>query len=763
MLVGDAITACGLTIEQPDGDVIVVAVNQHGKLVHRTAAEVADKNLGRNTYQAGGIFRPGSIVDNRGRKAENLVRIMWLAFDADLSDYLGWTKQDLWELDDETLADLVALQRSDLERIFGEIGLRFTRLDYTGYGLCGYLYLDELSGRKIEEVGQAYKSIVTAVNQRWGNGDLVDRSVSDAGTRITRIPGSINDKGSVERVSRTISHDGELYSLEQLQAAAGQKRSNVVHLSGPGDKRLDAEKQALIIEHMIPVWTLGQKHIVSLGLAGMLAKAGVAQEQALQIVQEISRRAGDERPDDRAKTVITTYKRLEAGEQTTGYFSLKGRIPDALLDWLDQELGQVRQASVTVLMPGRPSKKSEELSDDERIERGIGGRFTPPPAGAYFGWFAEYRDIMAPTTEAPDQFHLGAGLVIAGAQIGRTVSCWYNSEDLYGNLYAVLVGRTGTSRKDTAIKRALALPDYARGTKIIPAYAVHRDVSSAEGLIKTLKQDPNTLLYLTEMSATLKNARRKSTSTILDKLIEAWDTPRRMQNLSKMDSNEVFDPYVSILSATQPGRLARAMGDEEIESGFANRWLYVPGSGKAPIARTPDVDVIGAGELFADLSDAVRHFKIGERLRMSEAAGSKWDDWYRAVAEEMGDDEDLADMRTRHPTLVLKIALIHAVTDRSKSLEWRHIEPAMEFVNWSWGMVKQMMQAWGARDERYLEDRIISILSARGPLPKRQLQQACSSRKWTGKDFALALEWMRKNDTIVFDASGNVGLNGGAR
>lgn len=758
MLVGDAITACGLTIEQPDGDVIVVAVNQHGTLVHRTAGEVAANTLGRNFYQAGGVFKPGAIVNNTGRVAKNLVRIVWLAFDADLSDYLGWEKADLWALDDETLYELIELQRADLERIVGELGLSFTRLDYTGYGLCGYLYLDDVSGKRIDDVRAAYKGIVSAINHRWGQGDLVDRSVSDAGTRITRIPGSINDKGDQERISRTLSQSGELFSLEQLTTAIGQRPSNVVHLNAAGSHRLPDDVASQLVEQMVSVWTPGQKHIVSLGLAGMLAKAGVAQEQALDVVRAISAKAGDNRPDDREKTVLTTYKRLSAGEQTAGYFSLKGRIPDALLTWIDQELGRLRQATVHVVMPGRPTKKSEELTDDERIERGLGGRFAPPPAAAYFGWFREYADLMSPTTEAADQFHLGASLAMAGAQIGRNVHCWYNSEELYGNLYVVLIGRTGTSRKDTAIKRALALPDMVAGKKIIPSYAVQRDISSAEGLIKSLKDAPNTLLYLTEMSATLKNARRKSTSTILDRLIEAWDTPRRMQNLSKMDASEVYDPYVSILSATQPGRLARAMGDEEIESGFANRWLYIPGSGKPPIAWTPDVDAIAAGELYADLADAVRNYSVGQRIRVSDTARPKWEDWYLAVADEMGDDEDLADMRTRHPSIVLKIALIHAVTDRAAVIEWKHIEPAIELVNWSWGMVKRMMQAWGARDERYLEDRIVSVLSQRGPLPRRQLQQICGSRKWTGKDFALAIDWMRKNDTITIDPTGLIGL-----
>lgn len=761
MLVGDAITACGLSLEQPDGDLIVVALASDGRLIHHSAPEVAARNLGANLYQAGGVFRSGSVSGSRGRNADNLVRIVWLAFDADLSDYLGWQKADLWVLDERTIGELIEMQRGDLERIFGELGLSFTRLDYTGYGLCGYLYLDDITGRKLDEVRAAYKGIVAAVNARWGQGDLVDRSVSDAGTRITRIPGSINNKGEIERVSRTLAQTGEVYSLEQLQQAAGTSRPKVVRIGGTGSKRLSDATAERIVTEMVPVWTLGQKHVVSLGLAGMLGKAGVAQDQALAIVEAISAQAGDTRPDDRAKTVQTTYKRLEAGKETTGYLSLRGRIPDALLAWLDHELDRIREATVTVTMPGRPSKKHEELTDDERIERGIGGKFSAPPELAYFGWFGEYRNLMAPTTEAPDQFHLGAALAIAGAHIGRQLACWYNSEALYANLYVALVGRTGTSRKDTAIKRALMLPDYMVMRKIVPNFAVKRDVSSAEGLVKNLKENANLLLYLTEMSATLKNARRKSTSTILDKLIEAWDTPNRIQNLSKLESNEAIDPYLSIITATQPGRLARAMGDEEIESGFASRWLFVPGSGKSPIARTPDIDTVGAGELFADLDAAIRHYQVDTRLRISERAGDQWDQWYYSIAAEMDTDEDLADMRTRHPSLVLKIALIFAVTDRADAIEWRHIEAAIALVEWSWGMVQKMMQAWGARDERYLEDRIVSVLQNRGPMTRRQLQMRCGSRKWTGKDFALAMEWMRKNDTITIDASGVISLNEG--
>jgi hypothetical protein len=146
---------------------------------------------------------------------------------------------------------------------------------------------------------------------------------------------------------------------------------------------------------------------------------------------------------------------------------------------------------------------------------------------------------------------------VTGALIGRGTSVRWFGEEVFGNLYTVLIGRTGRSRKDTAIKRALLTMQHQDGRELkrMP-FTVQRDVSSAEGLIQVLKNHPNTLIYLSEMTNLLKNARRKGTSTILDRMLEAWDTPDVLENLNKTSPIVADRPYLSVIAATQPTRLS---------------------------------------------------------------------------------------------------------------------------------------------------------------------------------------------------------------
>src|SRR5690606_39170619 len=200
------------------------------------------------------------------------------------------------------------------------------------------------------------------------------------------------------------------------------------------------------------------------------------------------------------------------------------------------------------------------------------------------GWIGEYVELMLPTTEAPASYHYGVGMTLVGATIGRRVGVSYGSDPLYANLYCLLIGRSGRSRKDTAIKRATRLvmePVQLGPERIVDSgVRVSTDIGSAEGLIRILKDQPNTLLYLTEFARLLQQARRKGTQTILPVLIEAFDTPPVLENLNKADPLEARYPYLSVLSATQPEILAGLMADDDLHSGFANRWLYIVGTGR---------------------------------------------------------------------------------------------------------------------------------------------------------------------------------------
>lgn len=748
MKIRDAIRSIGLDVEQPDGDLVLVTF-QDGKPKHRIAGEVADRDVRGEVYLAGGVFKPGTVNGHVGRKEENLERVVYLQCDADLIDWLGagWTKEMIYQLPQEELWGLIELQQQDLREAFAAVDLRPQRLDYTGYGLCAYFYIDDRSQRDVARLRSLHKRIVERVNQVSGV-KLLDAQVTDAGTRITRLPGSWNLKGEERRQVEVLELIDGWYTAEALEQRLGESPppARLVPASGKG---LDPDVAELVVNHMAAHWVESRRHVLALGLAGMLAKAGVPESQTRSIIGTLSE--GDEEADDRQTAVGTTYQRVRSGLDTRGFYALKEQLPPDFVQWLDGELEKIRPMPAGVRL--RVHSGDDVAHDNMSLV---------VPAEAFHGWFGDYLALVEPTTEASDAFHLGASLALVSAMIGRRLSVLYSGDTLYPSLFVALIGPSGSSRKDTAIKRALHLSqvrDVIGGGFVVPSFYVARDVSSGEGLIDTLKEHPQCLLYLSELSVLLKNARRKGTSTILDRLIEVWDVPHVLENRSKLAKALAERPYLSIVAATQPDRLASEILPEDIHSGFANRWLFLPGQGKGPRPNPPGVDEHEAEALYWSIHKRIESYPMGFQLELESEAMDRWDAWYGDFYRTQETlDDDAATMRIRLPVLIQKIAMLYAVVDGVRTVSVNHLQAATALVEWSWSHVQTMMREWGIGLGVQIERKIEDVLMKKGPMKKRELSRLCSNRRWGARDFNQVLAAMRDNGTVLVTPDGVVGI-----
>src|SRR4051794_29937519 len=75
------------------------------------------------------------------------------------------------------------------------------------------------------------------------------------------------------------------------------------------------------------------------------------------------------------------------------------------------------------------------------------------PETAWTGLIRRYRDLIVPSTEAPDVFHFGSFIAAVGCLVGRKAWVCYPHE-IYLNFYNLLVGVTGQTRKTTAYQFA---------------------------------------------------------------------------------------------------------------------------------------------------------------------------------------------------------------------------------------------------------------------------------------------------------------------
>jgi len=91
----------------------------------------------------------------------------------------------------------------------------------------------------------------------------------------------------------------------------------------PSQQTLTPEQRNAIKAVLLPHWTEGQRHELALGLAGLLAKSGIAQDEALALLREIADEAKDSEWRDRERALRDSFDRLWKGEAVIGFKRLE--------------------------------------------------------------------------------------------------------------------------------------------------------------------------------------------------------------------------------------------------------------------------------------------------------------------------------------------------------------------------------------------------------------------------------------------------------
>lgn len=753
--------------DSPDGSVIVMAVTdniiRHFGLDEIGATDPAGADA---MYVATGLFTPGKVV----RQRTNLTRIPFLGFDADLIDHEGVEESEIPEFRESAQAvidQMIALQLANVKGAFAEVGIPIHRVDYSGYGLAIYTLIDQVDQTRIDDIVAAQKRIIAGVNAA-AKMSLLDSGTSDAGTRVLRIPGSFNNKGSTPREVRTLLYepDRAAYRITDRAVTVTAPTPVTINTVGLSPRDLKALIDACRPYHVEP-----HRHLFARSLAAFIGKVGVPEEQTLFAIAAIAE--GDEELADRLRAVRDTYTKLRTGQMTQGWTLLRDLMTANALEYVDGILERYREATKvkgqtpTVTVRDAETRGAQAISDaDAQRKRDIAfvDRLTPIPDQLFYGWFGRYRDVMGPSTEAADAFHLGAILTIAGAMIGRGTGMLQGSDVIYPNLFTVLVGASGWSRKDTAIDRALdhftrRPPSTDPNETYSAFFAETTDITSAEGILEELNDAPEARLLarISEITTIFANMERQGTKNLGDRLIRLWDNPATTQVSRRSNSTRVERPSVSIIGATQPGRLAESMTHQHVISGMANRIIFISGTRKCEMFRPPSVDVQMSWQLYKELCASIGHTK-GKLLRLAAETDDICEAWYHKVTNDATLTEESESMRSRHQTMANKIALIYAVSDRADQVYLRHMEPAIAFVEWMWSNLLILMKTWGISNFTHIQQKIESTLRERGPLSKRRLSQLCSNRRWTITEYNLVLNALHRSERVIVDVDGLVSV-----
>jgi hypothetical protein len=257
------------------------------------------------------------------------------------------------------------------------------------------------------------------------------------------------------------------------------------------------------------------------------------------------------------------------------------------------------------------------------------------------------------------------------------------------NINVVIVGRTNAGRKGMSwghVRQIIcdADPTWAgrnysglsSGEGLIHAVRDRVEKPGEDGDIKVVDDgvdDKRLLVQESEFSSVLKVASREG-NTLSDLIRLAWDRGN-LQTMTRSSPCKATGAHVSIIGHITPDELTKLITDTDVANGFCNRfgWACSRRARVLPEGGRPDSRAMA--ELTGKVSDALRWAQMAGELRRDPAAREIWFREY----ERLTDDRPglLGAVTARAAPMVMRIAMIFALTDKSMVVSADHLKAAL--------------------------------------------------------------------------------------
>ncbi len=367
----------------------------------------------------------------------------------------------------------------------------------------------------------------------------------------------------------------------------------------------------------------------------------------------------------------------------------------------------------------------------------------------------KYIDSLKHTTSAPKEYHFAMLNLAVSMIVGRRL-CVHYGQELYPNTYLCLVGDSTTSKKTTSADYGVRL---LKNTGVdVP---VIRGLSTWEGLLSQLDNAGSKALIIQgEFSQLLRKAKAKYSENLIPNLVHAYDCPEALENLTKSNPVRIANPYLSLVSTTNPEWLVKDLPPVEIFSGFMNRFQLILGTPGAELYPTePPNERLWESVVseLKELNDS--HYDFLEEsvlVKLTSSAQEAFREFLREF-EQWGKTcgEDLRAISARIPQHVHKTALILSIIRKSTEITKSEMEAAVLYGKYLLECIQylfsQHMKGWTIQ----IEDKVLQVVSEKGSnggsCRRRDIQQAV--RKVKGQDvdaytFGRIFEAMKRNGVI---------------
>lgn len=398
---------------------------------------------------------------------------------------------------------------------------------------------------------------------------------------------------------------------------------------------------------------------------------------------------------------------------------------------------------------GSPSHTAS-LPDDEHDEAAMAAhRNAPQPDPAcLYGLIGDVARAGSDSTETNAYAIAANFMAYLSCAVGRGVYLPIGNTWHHARLFCLHVGRSGRGRKGDAVSLTLRIDQALRAMDEAFAPQIHRGgLSTREGLVALIhdgyrqgRQDAPAIedkrLWVVESEfANVLHQGRRDGNTLSAALRDCWDGVD-LKPATKSNRLYASDPHVCLSGAISPGELTGLMSTRELTNGFANRFLMIwaERSRMLPFPKeTPQAVVEHLAHRTLKVLTFVRADRHDERdhLRMELSPQAQWRyaQLYRGELHDGIDDGAIGALLERRAPMLLRLAMLMALTDLQTRIDVPHIDAAMAWIRHATASVRFVFvsAAEEAKLAQVLElaNRVLAFLHEHGQATRSQISAEC--------------------------------------
>jgi hypothetical protein len=358
-----------------------------------------------------------------------------------------------------------------------------------------------------------------------------------------------------------------------------------------------------------------------------------------------------------------------------------------------------------------------------------------------------FADLYSEFLEPPWEFFYFSFLTYFGTVLARMVTL-ASALDVQPRLYTVLLGKSGDTRKSTALRQTDAF--FKRlGLANVP-WTTLNGVGSAEGLGQAITESETTpvLLHLDEFKSFVDKA--KIDGSILLQMVGTLFERGSWGNRTKKEKIEIEDARLSVLAASTVDTYETMFSQAFMAIGFLNRlWLVTGRStksfaipGKLPEDRVNELERRVKARLHRLYEEYAANGEQAVEYTITPDAWAIFNDWYRRRTGTI--------FETRLDTYGHRLALLLAVTQGKSEIDAEIMRAVVGLLEAQLGTRRTHDPIDAENKLAGLEEKIRRVL-ADGPLTAAELKRRCNYTRYGLWAWKMAFGNMVEHE-VVYDS-----------